>query len=81
MNAWNLYRMTNIDSDQMTVPMKRAALFLGFIKGPIVDKWTMRKTQEMLDQMNTGLPAGDEWYWTTLSQAFQDTFQDLGARE
>ena len=61
--------------------MKRAALFLGFIKGPIVNKWAMRKTQEMLDQMNTGLPPGDEQYWTTIAQAFQDTFQDSGARE
>jgi hypothetical protein len=33
MNAFNLYRLTNVDAEQMLNPMKRATLLLGFIKG------------------------------------------------
>ena len=81
MNAWNLYRLANHDAEQMSMPMKRAALFLGFIQGPQVDKWVIRKTQNMVDQMNTGRAPTDETFWMEVAQAFQDNFQDLGARE
>ena len=43
MNAWNLYRLANHDAEQMSMPMKRAALFLGFIQGPQVDKWVIQE--------------------------------------
>jgi hypothetical protein len=39
MNQFNLYRITNLDAEQMVNPMKRTALFLGFIKGPNVKDW------------------------------------------
>ena len=34
MNEFSLYRMANIDAEQMMNPMKRTALMLSFIKGP-----------------------------------------------
>jgi hypothetical protein len=39
MNKFNLYQLANMDAEQMEQPMKRAALLLGFIKGPNVDDW------------------------------------------
>ena len=35
-NEFNLYQLANVDAKQMANPMKRAALFLGFVKGPNV---------------------------------------------
>jgi hypothetical protein len=49
MNKFNLYQLANMDVEQMTQPLKRAALLLGFIKGPNVDDWVQLRTDEMLD--------------------------------
>jgi hypothetical protein len=37
MNTFNLYRLMNVDTEQMLNPMKRATLLLGFIKVLISD--------------------------------------------
>jgi hypothetical protein len=39
MNKFNLYRLANMEAEQMEQPMKRAALLLGFIKGPNINDW------------------------------------------
>ena len=81
MNEFNLYRITNIDAEQMVNPMKRVALFLGFIKGPLVKDWVKRWTNWVIAQMNTGRPTMDEYFWTEVSRGFQAAFQDTEARE
>ncbi|KAH9059455.1 hypothetical protein EDB83DRAFT_2520577 [Lactarius deliciosus] len=81
MQEFNLYRLTNIDTEQMVSPMKRAALLLGFIKGPNVKDWVKRWTNWIINEMNTGRVHMDEHYWTEISHAFQQAFQDTGARE
>jgi hypothetical protein len=82
MNQFNLYRLSNYDAEQMVVPMKRATLLLGFIKGPLVDDWVKRWTQWAINQFSINhRPPTDEYYWTQISNGFQTAFQDTGARE
>jgi hypothetical protein len=81
MTEFNLYRLSNHDTDHMANPMKRAALFLGFIQGPIVQAWIQRQTQWIVDQLTTGRADTDEGYWTHIANEFQSAFQDTGAKE
>ena len=39
MNEFNLYRLTNIGTDQVDNPMKKTALLLGFIQGENLKDW------------------------------------------
>jgi hypothetical protein len=81
MNQFNLYRIANLDAEQMVNPMKRAALFLGFIKGPNIKDWVKRWTNWTIDQYTMGRATNDEYYWTTIIHEFEDAFRDTGARE
>jgi hypothetical protein len=82
MNQFNLYRLSNYNAEQMVVPMKRATLLLGFIKGSLVDDWVKRWTQWAINQFSIDhRPPTDEYYWTEISNGFQIAFQDTGARE
>ena len=81
MNEFSLYHLTNIGADQIDNPMKRAALLLGFIQGENVKDWVKCRTNWAIDQINTGRPPTDEYYWTTIAQAFESAFQDTGATE
>ena len=81
MNEFSLYRMTNIDAEQMVNPMKRTALMLGFIKGPNVKDWVKHWTNWTLREYNLGTLPTSERYWNTVSQAFQQAFIDSGTRE
>jgi hypothetical protein len=82
MNQFNLYRLSNYDAEQMVVPMKRATLLLGFIKGPLVDNWVKSWTQWAINQFAIShRPPTDEYYWTQISNGFQTAFQDTGTRE
>jgi hypothetical protein len=82
MNQFNLYRLSNYDAEQMVVPMKRATLLLGFIKGSLVEDWVKRWTQWAINQFSINhRPPTDEYYWTEISNGFQIAFQDTGARE
>jgi hypothetical protein len=81
MNAFNLYRLTNIDTEQMLNPMKRATLLLGFIKGPNVKDWVKCWTTWIITQYDTGLATTDERYWNEIRNAFQASFQDTASRE
>ncbi len=80
-NKFNLYRLSNIDAEQMMNPMKRSALMLGFIKGPNVKDWTKRWANWMINKFTTGRPTTDEHYWSEVARGFQVAFQDTGARE
>jgi hypothetical protein len=62
MNQFNLYRITNLDAEQMINPMKRTALFLGFIKGPNVKDWVKQWTNWTINQFTTGRATNDEYY-------------------
>ena len=81
MNEFNLYCLTNIGADQVDIPMKRAALLLGFIQGENVKDWVKCWTVWALNQFNTGLVPTDEHYWNTVTRAFEMSFQDTGATE
>jgi hypothetical protein len=82
MNQFNLYRLSNYNVEPMVVPMKRAMLLLGFIKGPLVDDWVKCWTQWAINQFTINhRPPRDKYYWTQISNGFQTAFQDTGARE
>jgi hypothetical protein len=81
MNAFNLYRLMNVDTEQMLNPMKRATLLLGFIKGPNVKDWVKRWTTWIITQYDTGLATTDKRYWNEIRLAFQTSFQDTASRE
>ena len=81
MNEFNLYRLANIDAEQMTNPMKRAALLLGFIKGPNVKDWVRLRTDEILARFNRTGISMDEHYWDHLGQEYMQAFQDTASRE
>jgi hypothetical protein len=51
---------------QIRIPMKCAALFLGFIKGPNVDDWVKLQTGEILAKYNWAVNQNDEVYWDDL---------------
>ena len=77
-NEFNLYHLSNIDTEQMVNPMKHVVLMLGFIKGPNIKDWTKCWTNWMVREFTTGRPTMDEHYWSEVSQGFQIVFQDTG---
>ena len=81
MSEFNLYVLANIDTDTMASPMKKATIFLSYIKGELVKDWTKRWVDWMINQYELGRPSYDPYYWNMVSQAFRDAFQDTGARE
>ena len=81
MNEFSLYHLTNIGADQIDNTMKRAPLLLGFIQGENVKDWVKCWTNWTINQLNTGRPAMDEYFWTTIAGAFKQAFQDTGAME
>ena len=81
MNQFNLYRLANMEADQMRVPMKRAALLLGFIKGPNVDAWVKLRTDEILRHFNRTMDQHDEIYWDEVRREFINAFWDTASRE
>jgi hypothetical protein len=81
MNQFNLYCITTLDAEQMINPMKRTALFLGFIKGPNVKDWVKRWTNWTIDQFTTGRATNDKYYWNEVFRGFKNAFKDTSARE
>src|SRR6201996_6316625 len=81
MNEFDLYVLADIDTDTMANPMKKATIFLSYIKGELVRDWTKRWVDWMINQYEQGRPVYDPYYWTMVSQAFRNAFQDTGARE
>ena len=81
MNQFNLYRLANMEADQMRVLMKCAALLLGFIKGPNVDAWVKLRTDEILRRFNRTMDQHDEIYWDEVGREFMNTFWDTASRE
>jgi hypothetical protein len=81
MNKFNLYRLANMEAEQMEQPMKRAALLLGFIKGPNIDDWVQLRMDEMLDRYNRGISPHDPIYWDDLGAKFMQAFNDTASWE
>ena len=81
MNQFNLYRLANMEADQMRVPMRCVALLLGFIKGPNVDAWVKLRTDEILRRFNRTNDPHDEIYWDEVGREFMNTFWDTASRE
>ena len=81
MNQFNLYHLANMEAEQMRVPMKRATLLLGFIKGPNVDAWVKLRTDEILRRFNQTMDQHDEIYWDEVGREFMNAFWDTASRE
>lgn len=52
MHKFTLYCLINIDVEQMINPMKRVALFLGFIKDSNVGDWVKRWATWTIQEFN-----------------------------
>jgi hypothetical protein len=76
MNQFNLYHITNLDAEQMINPMKRMALFLGFIKGPNIKDWVKRWTNWTIDQFTTGRATNDKYYWNKVFRCYDSDGKD-----
>jgi len=70
-NQFDLYCITNINAEQMTNPMKRTALFLGFLKGPNVKDWVRKWTNWIVEQYNLGRPSTDDLRAKTPSRTLE----------
>ncbi|KAH9008358.1 hypothetical protein EDB84DRAFT_1572132 [Lactarius hengduanensis] len=66
MQEFNLYRITNIDAKQI---------------GPNVKDWVKQWTNWSINKINTRRAPADKHFWNEVVQAFQQAFQDTGARE
>ena len=79
MSKFDLYVL--VDTNIMASPMKKATIFLSYIKGELVKDWMKRWVDWMINQYEQGRPAYDPYYWDQVSGAFQNAFQDTRARE
>ena len=81
MSNFDLYVLANIDTNIMASPMKKATIFLSYIKGDLVKDWMKQWVDWMINQYEQGRPAYDPYYWDQVSGEFQNAFQDTGAKE
>ena len=65
-------------ADKIDNRMTRAALLLEFIQGENFKDWVKCWAIWAIDKINTGWPTMDEHFWTTISRAFKQAFQDTG---
>ena len=49
--------------------------------GRNIKDWVKHWTPLAIDEINTGCNTADEFFWTTISKAFEQAFQDTGATE
>ena len=68
----------------MKNPFKRTFLFLGYIRGPHVDKWVDDQIQEVYNYIQGSIDPnanGHEHIWDHMINDFAQTFQDIMSKE
>src|SRR6201992_1437057 len=72
-----MYRMLNISSFIMAIPMQRVALTLTYMEGPKVEKWAYQQAELMGKQVfEQGRLATDEGLWSDFVANFRRQFRD-----
>ena len=79
---FGLARMTNLNHQNMRVPMQRVALALSYIKGEDVDKWCHGYADILAKEVYTySTDPNNERLWDNFVLAFVRRFRDTGEEE
>ena len=68
----------------MRNPLERALIFLGYVRGPHVDKWVDDQIQETHDYIRNNVDPDCDWHehiWDHMINDFAGTFQDLMSKK
>ena len=81
---WKIYYGLNRRAQTMRNPFERTFLFLGYIRGPLVDKWVDDQIQDAYQYIQRNIdPNADqhEHVWDHMINDFAQTFQDIMSTE
>ena len=81
---WKIYYGLNRRAHTMRNPFERTFLFLGYIRGPHIDKWVDNQIQEVYNYIQGSIdPNADrhEHIWDHMINDFAQTFQDIMSKE
>ena len=68
----------------MRNPFERTFIFLGYIRGPHVDKWVDDQIQEIYRYTQTSMDLNANWHehiWDRMINDFAQTYQDIMSQE
>ena len=68
----------------MRNPFERTFIFLGYIRGPHVDKWVDDQIQEVYNYVQASVDLNADWHehiWDHIINDFAQTFQDIMSKE
>ena len=84
MNAFNLFWMTNDESNVMKTAFKRCTYFLGLLIGPKVEDWVNDQAEilrEKVTRQSDKIAKNDEVLWEDLKTSFISAFSHTGRIE
>jgi hypothetical protein len=73
MRWWKL----NDEKPAFSIPYKRVALCISYMRGPKVEDWADERQEHMDKEVTDGLVKEYEGHWVDFRKAFQNTFTDL----
>jgi hypothetical protein len=76
MLEWQVYLLTNLNSEITAIPLTRATLFLSFIKGPRVHEWVTMQVRWIHTRLSGGATENEEYLYDTIINSFQTAFTD-----
>ena len=68
----------------MRNPLERTLIFLGYVRGPQVDKWVDDQIQEIYRYVWENIDSDSDWHkhiWDRMINDFTQTYQDLMSKE
>ena len=84
MTKWKIYYGLNRRTRTMRNPLEQALIFLGYVRGPHVDKWVDDQIQETHNYIRNNADPDCDWHehiWDRMINDFARTFQDLMSKE
>jgi hypothetical protein len=67
----------NEEKPVFSIPYKRVALCLSYMKGAKVEDWAEQQQEYINEQKSTGRIAEFESHWKDFEKSFKDTFTDI----
>jgi hypothetical protein len=67
----------NEEKPVFSIPYKRVALCLSYMKGAKVEDWAEQQQEYMINRRSTGRIAKFESHWRDFEKSFKDTFMDI----
>ena len=81
---WKIYYGLNRQAQTMRSPFERTFLFLGYIRGPLVDKWVDDQIQDVYRYIQGNVDPNanqHEHIWDHMINDFAQTYQDIMSAE